>query len=212
MQHTLRRAGGYAAVAAPALMWTAFFAAAMGRPDYNLFTRPFSDLATRGSANAVPFLIAFFVLPGLLGVLVGAGLWFAGSANPAWRTGAVLTAAAGLALFATGVLQQDPTLDAASILHRTVSQICFALASLAPVVLFLASSRDARLDPPRTVWLLSGISAAIMEVTAVILRPVLHFQDGIFQRPFTIALTVWFIATGAWLLRVRKAEGMALAE
>lgn len=212
MHQKLRRAGGIAAIAAPILMWSGFFTAALTRPDYNLLTRPFSDLATRGSANAIPFDIAFFLIPGGLAVVVGMGLWFAGSTNRAWRAGAVLIVAAGVLLFATGIFQQDPTLDAASILHRTVSQFCFAVASVAPVVLFIASRKDVRIDAPRGVWLVTGIAAAAMEVVALALLPVVHYPDGLFQRPFTIALTAWFVATGAWLLRMRGAEGLVIAE
>lgn len=193
-------------------MWSGFFAAATSRQGYGLLTRPFSDLATRGTPNASLFDLGFFIIPGLLTVLVGIGLWLAGNPGPVWRAGAVLIVAAGLFLFATGAFQQDPSSPAATILHRTVSQICFAIASIAPVVLFTGSLRDARLDPPRRVWLMTGVAAAVMECVAVALRPVLNYPDGLFQRPFAVALTVWFVATGAWLLRVRKAEGLVIAE
>ena len=212
MPQTFRRAGGYAAIAAPVLMWSAFFAAALTRQGYDLLTRPFSDLATKGSINATQFEVAFFLVPGALAAVVGIGLWFAGSASTLWRAGSLLTVSAGVLLFATGFFQQDPTYDAASILHRTVSQICYAFASLAPIVLFVAASRDRRLDPPRQLWLVTGMAAAAMEVVAIVLQPVVHYPDGVFQRPFTIALTVWFVATGAWLLRVRKAEGLMVSE
>ncbi|HVH63146.1 MAG TPA: DUF998 domain-containing protein [Candidatus Dormibacteraeota bacterium] len=212
MHRKLRRAGGFAAIAAPILMWSGFFIAALSRPGYNLLTRPFSDLATRGSVNAIPFDIAFFLIPGGLAVVVGFGLWFAGNANRAWRVGATLIVGAGVLLFATGVFQQDPTLDAASILHRTVSQFCFAVASVAPVILFIAARQDARIDAPRRVWLVTGVAAAAMEVVALALIPIVHYPDGLFQRPFTIALTAWFVATGAWLLRMRGGEGLVVAE
>lgn len=211
MHVTLRRAAGYAAIATPVLMWAGFFAAALTRPGYNLLTRPFSDLATRGTSNATVFDLGFFVLPGVLTIVVGAGLWVAGS-TPWWRLGATLICAAGGFLVATGAFQQDPGSSSAAILHGTVSQTCFAIASVAPVVLFLASFRDARLSPPRRVWLVTGLSAALIEGAGVALRPVYHYPDGLFQRPFTIALTVWFVATGAWLLRARSGEGLALAD
>lgn len=212
MHPTLRRAGGYAAIAAPILMWSGFFAAALSRHGYNLLTRPFSDLATRGTSNATLFDFGFFLVPGLLTAVVALGLWFAGDAGRAWRFGAVLIGAAGLFLFATGVFQQDPSRSTAAILHGTVSQICFAIASVAPVVLFAASLRDRHLGAPRQAWLVTGIAAALIEAAGVALRPITHYPDGLFQRPFTIALTVWFVATGAWLLRVRGGDGLALAE
>lgn len=193
-------------------MWTGFFAAATTRHGYDLLTRPFSDLATHGTANASLFDFGFFIIPGLLIAMVGVGLWYAGGAARTWRTGSALVAATGLFLLATGIFQQDPTSRTASILHGTVSQMCFAIASVAPVVLFAAAFRDGGIDPPRRVWLITCVAAATLEVVAVILRPVFNYPDGLFQRPFTVALTVWFIATGAWLLRDRKAEGMLIAE
>ncbi len=210
--HDIRRIGGYAAVAAPVLMWSGFLVVGLSRPGYNLLTRPFSDLAMRGTANATLFDLGFFLLPGILTMLVGAGLWFAARGGSAWRFGSVLIMATGVFLFATGVFQQDPTSSTASILHGTVSQICFAIASVAPLVLFVGSFRQPQLDPPRRLWLFSGLAALAIEGAGGALRPVIHYPDGFFQRPFTVALTVWFVATGAWLLRVRKAEGRHVAE
>ena len=194
------------------LMWSGFFAAALTRQGYNLLTRPFSDLATRGTSNSTVFDVGFFIVPGLLIALVALGLWFAGEGGRMWRAGAALTGATGLFLFATGVFQQDPGSSTASILHGTVSQICFAIATVAPVVLFIASSRDQHLQPPRQVWLATGIAAVVIEGAGVVLRPFLHYPDGFFQRPFTIALTVWFVATGAWLLTRRGTTGPAFTE
>lgn len=207
--------GGYAAIAAPIFMWSGFFAAALNRHGYNLLTRPFSDLAARGTSNSTLFDVGFFLVPGVLVAFAGVGLWFAGRRSPsnrAWRTGAALVVGTGLFLFMTGVFQQDPRSVAAGILHGTVSQICFAIASVAPVILFFASSRDVHLDPPRRLWLMTGVAALAIEAAGVALKPVLHYADGFFQRPFTVALTIWFLATGAWLLRARSAEGLSLAE
>lgn len=212
VQLNIRRAGGLAAIVAPALMWSGFFAAGLSRQGYDMLTRPFSDLATRGTSNATLFDVDFFILPGLLTAIVALGLWHVGRAGTVWRAGALLIGGTGLFLFATGVFQQDPSSSTARILHGTVSQVCFAMASVAPVVLFAASLKDAHLDPPRRVWLMTGVAAALAETLAVGLRPFLHYPDGFFQRPFTLALTVWFVATGAWLLRPRKAEATLIAE
>jgi hypothetical membrane protein len=208
---SVRRACGYAAIVTPVLMWTGFLVAGLSRPDYNLLTRPFSDLATRGTSNATIFDLGFFVVPGLLTALVGVGLWHV-RAGLVWRLGSLLIVAAGIFLFATGVFQQDPSSGTASILHGTMSQICFAIASVAPIVLFVGSSDAAHLDAPRRLWLLSGLAALAIEGLGVALRPFLHYPDGFFQRSFTMALTIWFVATGAWLLRVRKAEGLHVAD
>ena len=212
MHVALRRTGGYAAIVTPVVMWCGFFAAALARPGYNALTRPFSDLATRGTSNATLFDLGFFILPGILIAVVAVGLWFAGDAGSMWRAGTTLIGATGLFLFATGVFQQDPTSSTASILHGTVSQTCFAIASVAPVVLLVASFRDRHLQAPREVWLGTGLAALRIECIGLVLRPFLHSPDGLFQRPFTVALTVWFVATGAWLLRSRHATGLAAGE
>lgn len=210
--HDIRRIGGYSALTAPALMWSGFLVAGLSRQGYNLLTRPFSDLAMRGTSNTAIFDLGFFLLPGILTMLVGTALWSVARGGSAWRLGSALIAVTGVFLFATGVFQQDPSSSTASILHGTVSQICFAIASVAPLVLFLGSSGQSQSDPPRRLWLFSGLAALAIEGVGVSLRGVFHYPDGFFQRPFTVALTVWFLATGAWLLRVRKAEGRHVAE
>ena len=204
MHVSLSRAGGFAALIAPILMWAEFLTHGASRPGYNLLTRPFSDLATRGTPSANEFAVGFFLVPGLLTVLVGVGLWLAAREGPTWRLGSVLIVAAGVFLLATGVLQQDPTSHIANVLHGTVSQICFAIASVAPLVLFVGSLRHSHLDPPRRLWLVAGVAALAIEGIGVAMRPVAAYPDGVFQRPFTLVLTIWFIATGAWLVRLRN--------
>lgn len=205
--HVFRRAGGFAALAAPALMWTEFLTHGISRQGYNLLTRPFSDLATFGTPNALQFDIGFFLVPGVLTVIVGLGLWFATQeAAPVWRIGSTLIIAAGVFLFATGVFRQEPGSFAANLLHGTMAQTCFAIASIAPLVLFIGSTAHTQLGPPRRLWLLAGLAAVAIEGLGVALRPVAAYPDGLFQRPFTIVLTVWFVSTGVWLLRVRQVE------
>jgi hypothetical protein len=45
---------------------------------------------------------------------------------------------------------------------------------------------------------------------AIALHPFLAYPDGFFQRPFTLVLTVWFVATGAWLLKGRNIGGLSV--
>ena len=198
-----RRAGGFAALAAPALMWSEFLTFGTSRSGYNLLTRPFSDLATRGTPNSTAFDLGFFIVPGVLTVVVGLGLWFASREGHAWRVGSLLIMAAGVFLFATGVFQQDPRSYIAGLLHGTMSQTCFAIASVAPLVLFVGSTRHTHLGAPRRLWLLAGLAAIAIEGVGVAIRPLAAYPDGLFQRPFSLVLTVWFVATGIWLLRAR---------
>lgn len=196
-----RRAGGFAALAAPVLMWTEFFTHAFARQGYNLLTRPFSDLATRGTPNSIDFDLGFFIVPGVLTIVVGLGLWFAARQGQTWRIGSVLIMAAGVFLIGTGVFRQDPASYTAAVLHGTMSQTCFAIASVAPLVLFVGSMRRAHLGAPRRLWLMAGLAAVAIEGIGVAIRPLATYPDGFFQRPFTLVLTVWFVSTGIWLLR-----------
>ena len=205
MHAFLSRAGGLAALAAPAMMWTEFVGHGLTRHGYNMLTHPFSDLATRGTPYASEFQLGFFLIPGVMTVIVGLGL-FATHHGLTWRIGSALIMAAGVFLFATGVFQQDPHSFFEQLLHGTMAQACFAIASVAPLVLFIGSTRHSRLGPPRRLWLLAGLGAVAIEGIGVALRPITTYPDGLFQRPFTVALTVWFVATGFWLLRIGRPE------
>jgi hypothetical membrane protein len=205
---TIRRAAGLAALGAPVVMWSLFLAMALSRSGYNLLTRPFSDLATRGTPHAVAFDLGFFLVPGVLTVVLGVGLWAAIRGGRAWRPGALLVVGAGIFLIATGLFPQDPTSATERMLHGTMSQICFALASAAPLVLFVGSRSQIRATATRQLWLAAGIAAFAIEAMALALRPILHYPDGLFQRPFTLVLTVWFVTTGAWLLSDRDLKGL----
>ena len=205
---TLRRAGGYSALAVPALMWTEFFGNALVRNGYDLLRRPFSDLATRGTPNATGFDVGFFLVPGLLTIFVGVALWLASDHGRTWKAGAGLIVAAGVLLFATGVFQQDPTSPTAGILHGAVSQACFAIASVAPVVMFIGSTRHTHGAGTRLLWLAVGLATVGIELFGVVVRPLSHLPYGFFQRPFTLVLTVWFVSTGIWLVRMSRKEGL----
>jgi hypothetical membrane protein len=206
-----RRAAGLAALAAPLLMWCEFLAMGISRPGYNLLTRPFSDLATRGTQNATLFDLGFFLLPGVLTMILGVGL-YAISSGQAWRIGAVMVMASGVFLTAAGAFPQDPGSFVEGLLHGTMAQTCFALASAAPLVLFLGSASHGHFAPPRRIWLSAAIAAFAIEALAIAVRPLTSYPDGFFQRPFTMVLTIWFVATGAWLLRGRNFEGLSVPD
>jgi len=192
-------------------MWSEFFTNALSRPGYDLLTRPFSDLATRGTPNASEFAFGFFMVPGVLTAVVGLALLIAPHHGRTWKVGSLAIVAAGLFLFATGVFQQDPGSVVEGLLHGTMAQTTFALASVAPLVLFLGSRQRTVSTSPRRLWLAAGVSAIAIEGAGVAVRPLLHYPDGFFQRPFTLALTVWFLATGLWLIGLRP-KGLSLAD
>jgi hypothetical membrane protein len=207
-----RRAAGWAALATPLIMWSGFLATGISRHGYNLLTRPFSDLATRGAPDAGLFALGFFFVPGLLTVVLGIGLWFSIRGGQAWRAGALMVVFTGVFMVAVGAFPQDPNSIVAGMLHGTMAQTCFAIASAAPLVLFIGSGSHLHLAPPRRLWLAVGIAAFAIEALAVGLRPVVSYPDGFFQRPFTLVLTIWFVATGAWLLRGHRFEGLSVPD
>jgi hypothetical membrane protein len=202
-------AAGLAALAAPLLMWSEFLTMGISRHGYNLLTRPFSDLATRGTPHADLFALGFFFVPGLLTVVLGVGL-YAINSGQAWRIGALMVTASGVLLAAAGAFPQDPNSIVAGLLHGTMAQTCFAIASAAPLVLFVGSGSHIHFGPPRRLWLAAGIAALAIEALAIALRPLLPYPDGLFQRPFTLVLTIWFVTTGAWLLRGHRFEGLSV--
>lgn len=210
--HQWRLAAGLAAIVAPLLMWSEFLAMGLSRHGYNMLLRPFSDLATRGTQNATVFDLGFFLAPGILTVVVGLGLWHGLPGGRAWRVGSLMIVAAGVLLFATGVFQQDPRSFVAGVLHGTMAQTTFGIASVAPLILFLGSAEHLHVSPPRRIWLGAGLATFAIEGLGVAMHAVTHYPDGFFQRPFTLVLTIWFVATGAWLLRVRRFEGLSVPE
>jgi hypothetical membrane protein len=204
------RLAGFAALSAPVLMWSEFLTMGTLRHGYNLVTGAASDLATRGTPNAAIFSAGFFFVPGILTVLVGAGLWFAHRNSRAWRVGAVLVGMAGVFLVLTGVFPQDPHSPLSGFLHGLVSQTCFVIATASMVTLAVGAPRQAPLSPPRRLWL--GVAAAVVLIEAfnLVLRAPLGLPNGLFQRPFTLTLTAWFVVTGIWLLRGHQVEGLSV--
>src|SRR5450759_1412281 len=181
-------------------------------PDGNHENPREHDEECSGTPNADLFALGFFFVPGLLTIVLGIGLWFAVRGGQAWRAGALLVVLTGVFMVAVGSFPQDPSSFVAGLLHGTMAQTCFAIASVAPLVLVAGSASHTHLAPPRRLWLAAGIAAIGIEVLAIALRPVMSYPDGLFQRPFTLVLTIWFITTGAWLLRGRKFEGLSVPD
>jgi hypothetical membrane protein len=205
-----RRAAGLSALVTPLLMWSDFLSMASIRHGYNLLTRPFSDLATRGTPHADIFALGFFFLPGLLTIVLGVGLYLGIRGGQMWRAGAVLVVFTGIFMMAVGAFPQDPHSYVAGILHGTMAQICFGMAAVAPLLLFAGSRNHLHISPPRLLWLMAGIGALAIEAFGLFVKPLMHYPDGVFQRPFTLVLTIWFITTGAWLLRGRHFGGLSV--
>jgi hypothetical membrane protein len=205
-----RRAAGMSALVTPLLMWSDFLSMASLRHGYNLLTRPFSDLATRGTPHADIFTVGFFLLPGLLTIVLGVGLYLAVRGGLAWRAGSVLVVFTGVFMLAVGAFPQDPHSYVAGVLHGTMAQICFGIAAVAPLVLFAGSRDHLHLSPPRRLWLMAGIAALAIEAFGVLVKPLEHYPDGVFQRPFTLVLTFWFVTTGLWLLKGRRFRGLSV--
>lgn len=205
-----RRAAGFSALMTPLLMWSDFLSMATLRHGYNLLTRPFSDLATRGTPHADIFALGFFFLPGLLTIVLGVGLYVGIRGGRMWRAGSVLVVLTGIFMMAVGAFPQDPHSYIAGILHGTMAQICFGIAAGAPLLLLAGSRNHPHIAPPRRLWLMAGIGALAIEAFGLFVKPLMHYPDGVFQRPFTLVLTIWFVATGAWLLRGRQFEGLSV--
>lgn len=197
-----RRVGGMAAIAAPVLMWAEFIGHGLARPGYNLLTRAASDLAARGEPDATSYVIGFFYVPGLLVALLGVGLWRAARGGRTWRVGTFLVVAEGLLLVLAGAFREDPTSATATSLHQNLATACFTAAMLAPLVLLRGTPARTAFGPPRRLWLLSGAALAALQVSGMLVGTARPFPPGFVQRPFGLVLTVWFVSTGAWLLRL----------
>src|SRR5207248_2677660 len=99
------RLAGFAALAAPALMWTEFLILGLLRPGYNMLTRAASELGEVGAPHAALYNAGFFFGGGILTVVMGLGLLaFGAPGRPSpwtwlWRAGAVQVMVSGFFLF-----------------------------------------------------------------------------------------------------------------
>lgn len=195
-------AGGVSATVAPLLMWTAFIGAGTATPGYNLLTRAASDLGARGVTTAALYVPFFFYLPGFLAVLAGLGLLATWKGGKVWQLGALLVMVEGVFLILAGAFAEDAHSMVATTVHQELAGVAFIAAALAPLALVLGRPKTPEWRPPLRLWLLTGGTLIAIYVGALLLKAAgVTYPSGLYQRPFTIVLTVWYLATGLWMLR-----------
>src|SRR5579864_7734844 len=100
--------GGAAGMATPIVMWTAFLVAAFLRPGYDLIRDPSSELGQLGSPGAAIFNVAFFLVPGVLTLCLGAALATFPGGRWARLAGSLMISFSGLSMFASGLIPMAP--------------------------------------------------------------------------------------------------------
>jgi len=192
--------GAAAAVLAPTLMWVEFIATGLSRPGYSLILGAASDLGAVGTPGADAFVAGFFVLPGLFTIVLGTVLQLSQPAVWMWRAGACLVVVDGLLLILAGAVRMDPFSAATTQRHQAIATACFAAAAAAPLLL-AAGSRVRWPVVPQARWFVLGALLVGLLAIASLLRLAAGYPDGIFQRPFGVLLTVWYLDAAAWLAR-----------
>lgn len=199
--------GAAAAVGAPVVMWGEFLYWGSATPGYNLLLRAASDLGMVGAAHRLEFTVGFFYAAGVLTLVVAAALWRLLPRGWASRAAVLLVALEGGALIATGLLPEHPGSPARTADHQFAASISFAAAAAAPFLLGLAvRNRLPRLGRI-SLWLGAGLAALF--AADYLRRTATRLPDGLFQRPFGLLLTGWFLlmAAAARRLGARDASG-----
>lgn len=199
-------AGGLAAILAPLVMWAEFIGVGLSTPGYNLLTRAASDLGAAGAPTAAFFRAGFFLAPGALTILVGAALLAVPCHSPWWKVGAATVGVEGLFLLLAGLYPENPASASATARHQILAAVCFGAAALAPVGLLAGLSADMSLRMAPRTWAISAPVLLILEVGGLLTRDFANYPDGLFQRPFGLTLTVWYLGTAALLIRGRTAS------
>jgi hypothetical membrane protein len=193
-----------AALAVPVLMWAAFLAVVLLRPDFDPLTQIGSSLGEQGSPYALLFNVAHFVIPGILLLLVAGGLYRAVRATGSGQAAAGLVALAGLSLVLSGIVTLDPTSPTRSALHENLSVPFFLGLPAAALLLGRALKQEER--APRQRRLSTGIGLLLVVLVAVFLS----FMDsgalpaGLFQRVYLTAVDAWLVVLGLWLLHLSR--------
>lgn len=202
-------AGAVAAIVVPLLMWAEFLGVGLWTPGYNVFTRAASDLGAVGAPTAGQFRMGFFVLPGVMAVVVAAALLALPFRSFWWRLGGGVVALNGVLLVLAGLNPENPLSPSDTARHQMLATFCFGAAAVASAALLagLPGAASSRLAP--RAWLLGTPALLSLQFGGLVARSFVTFPDGLFQRPFGIALTVWYAGT-AWLL-MRAPTGSARA-
>lgn len=201
---------GVAALAVPVLMWAAFIAVALRRPDFDPLTQIGSSLGERGMPYASLFNTAHFLLPGTLLLLVAGGLYLAVRTQGSGQAAAGVVALAGLSVLLSGIFTLDPTSPARSAIHENLSIPFFF--GMPAAALLLGQALKQEEGAPRQRALSTGTGLLLVVLVAVYLS-FMHtgaLPAGLFQRVYLTTVDVWLVGLGLWLLhlsRVPAAEG-----
>ena len=194
------RLGALAGIAAPLLMWIAFFLAGVKRNGYNLLLDPASELGQAGIPGAWAFNLGFFVIPGVLIMTFAARLNGLLARRRFGPIVSLLIGVSGLSLLLSGLITMNPGSPPSSLWHQTVG---LPLLTTLPAGILLASMAL----PQQPGWqFYRGLCLAIgLLLVALIAGYELHvfgLRDGILQRANLLLLTGWYVAMGIRLIRL----------
>jgi hypothetical membrane protein len=189
-------------IAAP-LVWasTVIYSGSL-HPEYSHVHQYISDLAARGSSTQHLMQAAGFILPGLMMAGFGVGLGMR-VATTAAGIGSALLIVSGLARGAAGVFLPDP-LGAAlpptfeAHVHNAAGVMYGVTFTLAVLVWFLATWRDARM-PRWFAWysLVTVVAAVVSSVALIGAGLAAPGEVGLFQRAWLGALNIWLLVFAA---------------
>jgi hypothetical membrane protein len=195
MSEAWRRIAVAAALTAPAVMWAEFLGFGLATPGYNVLLRAASELAEVGARNRELFTLGFFYLAGAVTVVLGVALPRVLPAGRFAVPAGALVVVSGAALVATGMFPMDPGSPERTAQHQSISSLSFVASALAPVAAGLAL----RAERPGYARVSTVLGACLVAWFAFALaaHALAPLPEGVFQRPFGIALTAWYLATAA---------------
>ncbi len=188
-------------VTVPVVLWSMFLTFGLLRHGYGLLTSAASSLGAKGTPHAEAFNIAFFYTGGILTALAGTGLAILHHRSFRWLLGSIFMIVAGVLLFLTGVF---PTAGAGHFdahMHGLVSQWCFVLASVAPLLLVLDSKHLFHQPGLQRILKIVAVSSLVIEVLQIAIAHIIRYPYGYFQRSFMASLSIALLILGIWLKR-----------